>query len=252
MIALEEIINFLDEELSIATIPDYSAALNGLQLENDGRVRKIAVAVDASYPVIQKAIEAQAQLLVVHHGMFWQGAERIVKNHYKKLKTAMDANLALYSAHIPLDIHPVLGNNACLAREIELKGVAHYHPWKGIDLGLSGTVDCSYEELLDRVRRAVGGEIHHCPGKRSHRPGKIGVLTGGAGSEIQSMHSQGIETFITGEGPHWSYGLAEELGVNLIYAGHYATETFGVRQIGSFLRNKYQLEMEFVDHPTGL
>ncbi len=252
MIALDEIIGFLDEELSIASVPDYPGAWNGLQLENNGEVRKIATAVDASLPVIEKAIAAQAELLIVHHGMFWQGVQQIVNSQYKKLKVAMDANLAIYSAHIPLDVHPVLGNNACLVREIELEGVRSYHSWKGIELGLAGTVNCDYDELLRRIKQAVGSDIHHCPGKVSHDPGKIGVITGGAGSEIQAMHAQGIETFITGEGPHWSYSLAEELGVNLIYAGHYASETFGVRELGGFLHKKYQIEVEFIDHPTGL
>ncbi len=252
MAKLKEVVGFMDEELNIGGIPDYPAAMNGLQLENEGSVKHVVAAVDASLPVIEKAVKAKADLLIVHHGMFWQGAQRHVGSQYRKLRLAMDSDLAIYSAHIPLDVHPVLGNNACLARELHLERISSYHAWKGIELGLTGELGYGYAELIERMRLVVGNGVHHCPGRKNDNVGKIGIITGGAGSEIQMMAQQGIETFITGEGPHWSYPLAEELGVNLIYGGHYATETFGVIALAEYVSKKFNISFEFIDHPTGL
>lgn len=252
MADLKSIVQFLDESLNTCGIPDYPAALNGLQLQNDGKVTKVAAAVDASLPVIRKAIEAGADLLVVHHGLFWQGAQKFVDSQYLKIKEAMDANLAIYSSHIPLDVHPEWGNNALLAKCIGLENTESYHDWKGILLGVRGRVSLTLDELVAKVSEAVESPVHVCKGKADGGVGVVGVITGGAGSEVADMASQGIETFITGEGPHWSFPLAEELGINVIYAGHYASETFGVRKLSSVLEKKYELNTQFIHHPTGL
>ena len=252
MADLNEIVAFLDQELDTANVPDYSGALNGLQLENSGKVEKVVVAVDASLPVIRKAIAAGADLLIVHHGMFWHGAQKLVNAQYSKVKEAMDADMAIYSSHIPLDIHPQWGNNAQLAAKVGMDGPEAYHLWKGILLGLKQELDISLDDLLERVERAVGEKPHVCRGRRMDNVGTVGVITGGAGSEIQAMADAGIDTFITGEGPHWSFPLAEELGVNLVYGGHYATETLGVLTISDVLIDKFSVESEFINHPTGL
>lgn len=252
MIELKEIVNYLDNELRIAEIADYPGALNGLQLENNGKVTKVAAAVDASIPVFKKAVSAGADLLVVHHGMFWHGAQRIVSSQYEKLKLAMDANMAVYSAHIPLDIHREWGNNALLCEKIGMIDTEPFHLWKGELLGLKQEMDLSLDELVKAVKSAVGANVHFCHGRESKDVGMVGVITGGAGSEIQAMADAGINTFITGEGPHWSYPLAEELGINVIYGGHYATETFGVLKLIDLLKSKYLLNNHFVDHPSGI
>ncbi len=253
MADLNEIVNFLDEELKIGEIPDYPGALNGLQLENAGVVTKVMAAVDASLPVIRHAVEDGADLLVVHHGMFWHGAQRLVAAQYEKLKIAMDAGLAIYSAHIPLDIHPCYGNNALLCEVIGMREPEPFHEWKGVKIGLKQRLELSLDELLVRVGSAVDSHIHCCRGRMDEAcVGMVGVITGGAGSEVQAMADAGIDTFITGEGPHWSFPLAEELGVNLIYAGHYSTETFGVRRLSAHLADKFALAHGFLHHPTGL
>lgn len=251
MVKLKTICSYLEKHLKLATVPDYPNALNGLQLENGGEVKKIVAAVDACLPVVRAAVEQKADLLLVHHGMFWQGAQKIQGSQYEKLKLAMDNGLAIYSAHIPLDVHPVSGNNVLLAKAIGLKNLQPFFEWKGIQLGLRSATQISRDTLLQRVTAAVDSEVHLCPGG----PGtvrKVGVITGGAGSEIYAAAAEGIDTFITGEGPHWSYTSAEELGVNLIYAGHYATETFGVKALAKHLAAKYKIKWGFVDHPTGL
>ncbi len=251
MTTLSEIVAFLDRELKISEIPDYAGALNGLQLENGGEVYRVVVAVDASLPVVKKAIAANAQLLLVHHGMFWQGAQTVTGAFYRKLKMAIDAGLAIYSAHLPLDVHPQWGNNACLARALGLSEIKPFMDWKGLAIGLQGEMNRTRDDLVKLVERAVGGSVHFCPAGPD-RIRKIGIVTGGAGSQVAEAAQAGVDTFVTGEGPHWSYSLAEELGINLIYGGHYATETFGVQAVARVLKERFDLDWEFVDHPTGL
>ena len=201
--------------------------------------------------MVREAVEQKADLLLVHHGMFWQGAQMIEGSQYEKLKLAIENGLAIYSAHIPLDVHPVSGNNVLLAKAIGLKNLKPFFEWQGIQLGLRSSSRMSRDVLVDRVKKAVGGEVHLCPGGPK-QVSKVGVITGGAGAEIYAAAEEGVDTFITGEGPHWSYTSAEELGVNVIYGGHYATETFGVKAMAKHLAAKYSLKWEFVDHPTGL
>ena len=251
MASLQDITDYLDRELKIAEIPDYPGAINGLQLENNGEVLKVAAAVDASLPVFEKAVAEGVGLLIVHHGMFWQGASPVTGAIYRKLRLAMESNMALYSAHIPLDVHPEWGNNAILAGKIGMQDARCFFDWKGIKLGMCQEMDMSLDELKARVELAVGGAAHLCAGGGA-RAGKVGVITGGAGSEVAAIARSGIQTFVTGEGPHWSYSLAEELGINVIYAGHYATETFGVCSVVEHLNERFGVETCFVDHPTGM
>lgn len=248
---LDTIVSHLDSHLKISAIPDYPGALNGLQLRSEKPVKKVIAAVDAALPVIEQAVAEKADLLLVHHGLFWGGAQRIDGPVYEKLKLAMDAGLAIYSSHIPLDVHPRLGNCALLAKAIGLTKPEAFFEWKGILLGQKFTTQLRRDALLKKIEKAVGGPVHLAPGGPK-TTGKIGIITGGAGSEVAAAAACGIDTFITGEGPHHTYTLAEELGVNLIYAGHYATETFGVRKLAEHLAKKYKLKHAFVDHPTGL
>jgi len=251
---LAAVVAAMERELRVVEVPDYPGALNGLQLANrSGKVTRVAAAVDACEPVIAQAVAAGADLLLVHHGLFWSGAQRIDGALFRKLATAIEGGLALYSCHLPLDVHPVLGNNVQLAAALGLKGTEPFFPWKGIQLGVRAAVDLDREALVTRVRAAVGGGgVHLCPGGPA-RVRRLGIVTGGAGAEIAAAAASGIDTFLTGEGPHWSYTLAEELGVNILYAGHYATETFGVRALGRWLEKKFRFPSAvFIDHPTGL
>ncbi|MDD5198546.1 MAG: Nif3-like dinuclear metal center hexameric protein [Terrimicrobiaceae bacterium] len=243
---LTEIVAYLDAELRTAEIQDYPNAHNGLQLENGDSVTRVACAVDACEAVIDAACEARADLLIVHHGLLWAGAQRIEGAHYRKLKRAIDAGLAIYSSHLPLDRHPRLGNNALLAKALGVGKTASF-----LEIGVEARVNLTLSVLIDRVERAVGGPAHLAPGG-PERVRRLGIVTGGAGGEIAKAADAGVDTFLTGEGPHWSYTAAEELGVNLIYAGHYATETFGVKALGAELEKKFGLPWVFVDHPSGL
>ncbi len=248
---LDTVVTHLDRHLKVDQTPDYPGALNGLQLRGEGPVRRVAAAVDAALPVVREAVASKADLLLVHHGMFWGGAQRVDGAQYEKLKLAMDAGMAIYSSHIPLDVHPRLGNNALLGKAAGLGNPEPFFEWKGILLGLRYAANLRRDTLLRRVEKAVGSPVHLAPGGPATVK-KVGIVTGGAGSEVAAAAAEGVDTFITGEGPHHSYTLAEELGVNLIYAGHYATETFGVRALAEHLAKKFHLRHHFIDHPTGL
>lgn len=251
MTDLAEVVAFLDRELKTSSIPDYPGAVNGLQLASNRPIERVIAAVDASLPVIRAAAQSGPALLLVHHGMFWQGVQPIRGPYFEKLKTAMDAGLAIYSSHLPLDIHPDWGNNIQLARAIGIHNPQPCFEQKGLHLGLRGNWSRSRNELLEVLGMVLGGRPHLCPAG-PEAPSKIAIVTGGAGSEVAKIAAEGIDTFITGEGPHWSYPLAEELGVNLIYGGHYATETFGVKALAHVLAREFRLQWAFIDHPSGL
>lgn len=252
MVDLEKIVAFLEEELRTTEIPDYPGAHNGLQLQNTTRkVTKVACAVDASLPVIEKAVSAGADLLLVHHGLFWQGVRPLVGPNYRKIRCAMEGGLAIYSSHIPLDVHPEYGNNVRLSRALDLGSGEPFFDWKGVKLGRRTNFEGTLGDLADRLE-GVLGDRPLLRGTETDKAGLVGIITGGAGSEVEAVAGAGINTFITGEGPHWSHSLAEELGLNLFYAGHYATETFGVRALGGLLEKEFGLAKAFIDHPTGL
>lgn len=253
MAALSSIVAYLDAYLRHPGFPDYSAAWNGLQLENSGAVSRIVAAVDACEAVLTAASRNRETLLLVHHGLMWeQHSFAFTGVRYRKLKLAMDSDLAVYSSHLPLDAHPVVGNAAQLAQAIGLEKVEPFFPYKMQPIGVRGELAVSVEELQKRVEAATGGaRVTTCfAGPR--QVAKIGIVTGGAGSEVAEIARSGVDTFITGEGPHWSYTAAEELGLNVMYAGHYATETFGVKALAAHVAKEFQLEWEFFDHPTGL
>jgi len=248
---LNEIVNHLDELLRIREIGDYPNAVNGLQLANSGGLSRIGAAVDACEAVIAEAAQAGVDFLLVHHGLFWGGLAPVTGAAYRKLRVALEADMAIYSAHLPLDAHPVFGNNTLLADALGLEGGEPFFEACGQPIGLRFEAEVNREVLRDHLERAVGGPVHLAPGGPVLAR-KIGVVTGGAGGDIAKAVAEGIDTLVTGEGPHWSFTAAEELGVNLFYAGHYATETFGVKALAASLAEKYALPWQFIDHPSGL
>jgi dinuclear metal center YbgI/SA1388 family protein len=242
---LADIVAFLDRELRTGEIKDYPNAHNGLQLANAGVVTRVACAVDACEAVIDAVADSGADLLVVHHGFLWGGAQRIDGALYRKLQRAMAAGLAIYSSHLPLDLHPHLGNNALLAKALGIKRTTPF-----LDVGVQATVDVPLATLIDRIEAVTLAPVHLAPGG-PERVRRLGICSGGAGGEIVQAAAAGVDTFLTGEGAHHTYTAAEELGVNLIYAGHYATETFGVKALGAELEKRFGLPWMFIDHPTG-
>lgn len=250
---LTDLTAYLDTLLRIRELPDYSNAVNGLQLANrKGEVTQVVAAVDATLPVVKKAIAAGADLLLVHHGMFWSGLQPWTGATFERMSLALENNLAIYSAHLPLDVHPELGNNAQIAKAMQLVPSGGFLDYKGMSVGVTCDAALSLDDVVSRFTRALdGGRVHVCAGgPKTTR--KIGISSGGSGSEVAAAAKAGVDTFITGEGPHWSYTLAEELGINVLYGGHYATETFGVKALAQHLQEQFDLPWQFVDHPTGL
>ena len=249
--ALHDIVRYSDRLLRTEEVNDYGGAVNGLQVENRGTVTRIAAAVDASLSTIQLAIAARADLLIVHHGLFWSPRQPWTGKTCEMFRLLMDSNLAIYSSHLPLDLHPKLGNNVQLCTAMGLKNPKPFFYDKEQHIGLQVRAKLSLEEVKQRFKIAVGGEPLVIPGGPAICR-RIGIVTGGAGNELKRAVAEGVDTFITGEGAHWTYALAEELGLNVLYGGHYATETFGVKALARDLSQRFGLPWSFLDYPTGL
>jgi|SRR6185437_743356 len=250
MAFLRDIVPYLDHLLNIHKFRDAPDAYNGLQLENSGKIEKIAAAVDACEAVIDHAVQVEHTLLLVHHGLFWGGNKRWIGATYRRLHSSISGDLAIYSAHLPLDIHPIYGNNVLLAQTC---GFTRFQPFLeilGTHVGIRVRVRLSRADVLSRVAEAVCGGVHLAPGG-PETCRHIGIVSGSAGSRIAQAAADGVDTLITGEGAHWTYVAAEECRVNLIYAGHYATETFGIQSVAKHLSEHLRLPWEFIDHPTG-
>ena len=251
MASLSEIVSYTDRFLRIRDVGDWDNALNGLQIENSGRVTRIGAAVDVSTRVLTKAVKQDVDLLIVHHGLFWPGLQPIQGVLRRQLWIAFENDVALYSAHLPLDIHARIGNNAQLVAALGLKSAQPFLEEKGQPVGLKVRASLPRSELVRKLQKALNGPVKVFDfGPKQTR--SIGVVTGAAGSEIYRVADEEIDTFITGEAPHWAAVAADEVGVNLILGGHYATEVFGVRTLAAHLSKRFRVPLEFIDCPTGL
>ncbi len=252
VVDLAALVAYLDEFLDVSNIPDYPDAENGLQVQNSGRVKKLVACTDACQATIDAAAEKGADLMLVHHGLFWdRGLRPLTDRNYRRLQALLANDIAVYSAHLALDAHPEVGNNAELARILELPVSGRFGEFEGFKIGVAGELELPRDELAGRLERALGAPPFLIPAgpERCHR---VGIVTGGAGSLISEAHEAGLDTFITGEGQHHTYFEAEERGLNVFYAGHYATETLGVKALAKKIESDFGLDWEFIDHPTGL
>jgi dinuclear metal center YbgI/SA1388 family protein len=251
MPSLSELVNYTNDFLHIREIGDWDNALNGLQIENSGGITRIAAAVDASTRVLKAAAKQSVDFLIVHHGLFWLGLQPVTGTLRRQLKLAFENNLALYSAHLPLDLHPQVGNNAQLAAALGLKSNQPFFEEKGQLIGLKVRASLPRDELDRKLQKALSGSVKSfMVGPKKTRA--IGIITGGAGSEIYKVAKEGIDTFITGEAPHWAAVAADELGINLLLGGHYATEVFGVKALAAHLSKRFKVPWAFIDCPTGM
>lgn len=256
-VSLAAIVQHLDDVLRIADIPDYSGAVNGLQVENEGAIQRVAVAVDASLETIKGAIEAGANLLVVHHGLFWSGVQPLRGRTYERFRRLITADVAVYAAHLPLDLHSRFGNNPLFARALGLDPLEGFGRYQNITVGVMGNSDVETGELAARaesIARREGGSlvaVGVTPGRRTRR----WALVTGAGASSDTLReaaAEGVDTLIVGEGPHHTAIEAVELGIAVLYAGHYATETFGVRALGEEVERHFGIPWSFIAAPTGL
>lgn len=251
MTTLSEIVDHANDYLRVDEIEDWPNALNGLQIENSGKVTKIGAAVDVSTRVLIAAAKKNIDLLIVHHGLFWPGLQTVTGSLRRQLKIAFENDIALYGVHLPLDVHAKVGNNAQLAAALGLKSTKRFLKEKGESVGLKAKSSTSRDVMIRRLKAVLRSPVKSFNfGPKQTR--RIGVVTGAAGSEIYRVAEANIDTFITGEAPHWAAVAAEELGMNLILGGHYATETFGVKALAAHLSQKFLVPWEFLSCPTGL
>ncbi len=254
---LADMVPWLDDLLQTDTTPDYAGAVNGLQVEHTGPVRRIAAAVDASLRSVQQAVDVGANLLIVHHGLFWGGAQPICGALHRKLTLLLRNDIAVYSSHLPLDRHPTLGNNVLLAHAHGLTVSSTWLPYKGVAIGVVADAEIPTRELSDRARAFGREHGHHTvitpftPERISRR---IAVCSGGGASaeSLREARLIGADTLLVGEGPHFTAVDAEENELVVIYAGHYATETLGVQALAQSLGERWQVPWSFLPAPTGL
>lgn len=248
---LLELTDYLDEYLQSAEYEDSS--LNGLQVGDDRDITKVALAVDCAQQSIEAAGGIGAQLLLVHHGLLWTPSSRIVGYIYRRIKALMDYNIALYASHLPLDAHPEVGNNAQLAKGLELVSLSPFAEYHGKKIGFAGRfrkpkkpteVQGAVGDLLNCQVTLIAGEKELIE--------KVGVVSGGGAFALDEAISQGIDLLIVGEPSHEAYHPAAESGLALLFAGHYATETLGLKALGEHIAQKFKLEAQFLDIPTGL
>lgn len=249
--------NYLDELLRTREIPDYSLALNGVQLENRGEIIKVAAAVDFSRRIVEQTIASEANLLLVHHGMFWGGLRPITDQLYDRIAPLMRHDVAVYASHLPLDAHPGLGNGVLLARELELEPSGTFGRYQTIEVGVRGETELATSVLVDRARsvaRRHGGGVVATPMPANHTTRRWAIVTGAGGSTevIREARGTRIDTLIVGEGPHYTAVEATDIGLVIIYAGHYATETFGVRALAEHTGTRFGIPWDFLEAPTGL
>ncbi len=253
---LHDVVAALDAELRTSEVPDYSGAVNGLQVANRGRVHRVATAVDASKASIDLAAATGADLLVVHHGLFWSGAQPVVGVSYAKYRTLFDRDIAVYASHLPLDLHATLGNNTQLAHALALTPDAGFARYKTIDIGVTGTADESTADLVARVRAyaaSYGGTVRTSIPTEGRTTRRWAICTGGGASSETLLEARlkGIDTLIVGEGPHHTTVEAIEHDLCVIYAGHYATETLGVQALGAWITQRFDIPWSFLHLPTG-
>lgn len=249
---LDSVVAYLDRLLATADTPDYPNALNGLQVAGPREVTRVAAAVDASEAVIRDAVAASADLLLVHHGLFWDGLRPLVGRYFRRVEALVRGGVALYSSHLPLDLHPTLGNGILMARSLGLEELVPFGEARGVKVGWRGVVPPeSRASFQARIAAAVDGPVRLIPGGPEEIR-SVAVVTGGGGDLVVEAGETGVDAFVTGEGAHHTHALSLEWGVNLYYAGHYATETAGVKALARRLEERFGLPWVFLDHPSGL
>ncbi len=249
-IPLRNLVGYLDDYLKVEAIPDSS--LNGLQVEGKGRIRRAAFAVDACLHTIRNAARFRADILIVHHGLFWSRNERITGVMRERIASLIEKKMSLYAVHLPLDCHEEVGNNVQLARLLGLKIGNRFADYHGVKIGYLADSNeaISRRDLTARVERKLKTKTEtQAFGPSSIR--RVGIVSGGAAEFAAEARDLGCQAFLTGETSHIAYHVAKEARINVIFAGHYSTETVGVKALADHLRRRFALEGRFMPSPTG-
>ena len=248
----------LSEEISdFLNFDDYGQdiSMNGLQIcgEPSREVEKAAFAVDASLSTLQAAAREGADILFVHHGLFWGHPLAVTGCHYERLKAAIMSGISLFASHIPLDAHPEVGNNAQIAKRLGLVNVEPFARWRGMSIGFKGILPepLSSGEVVDRLGVRTNPHIALIlAGSKKNR--SVAIVSGGAAEDLEDAIAQGVDCYITGESSHQVYNTCIESGINMLSLGHYETETFGVKALMEHIRKRYGIDTVFLDFPTTL
>jgi dinuclear metal center YbgI/SA1388 family protein len=245
---------FFRELLDIEGFSSVDRSLNGLQVDNDGKeFEKIAFAVDANLETFKRAAEAGAGMLFVHHGLFWGAPLRIEGSHRERIRFLLDHNVALYAVHLPLDQHPALGNNAALADLLGIENPEPFGVYHDRKIGYKGILrkPLTVEEAVKRISFMDRPPLGVYPfGPRESRC--CAVISGGAAGEALQAIQEGLDLYVTGEAAHGMYHEALEGRLNMIAGGHYSTEVWGVRRVMERCADSLNMDVEFIDVPTGL
>ncbi len=245
MPSLEEITAFCDERTRLAEVADFPGALNGLQFANRGSVAKIGAAVDAGLVPFREAASRGIQFLIVHHGMFWTPFPPVTGLCFEKVRTLLEADCAVYGSHLPLDLHPEIGNNALLARQIGLEVTDSFLDFEGNSIAKIAPAGFSRSELTDRLKEHYR-DTFTAVEFGSATIEKVAILTGSGSSAVDRLKSVGVDTLITGELKQNFFNYAQEEGLNLYCCGHYATETHGVRALAAEVADRFGIDWEFI------
>ncbi|MGK0176819.1 MAG: dinuclear metal center YbgI/SA1388 family protein [Lentimonas sp.] len=244
---LSDIVEFCDAYTRQSTIKDFPGAHNGLQIENNGTVTKIAAAVDAGQISFEQAITAKADFLICHHGIFWNAPIPLTRHNYKKIKTALDGNLAVYGSHLPLDCHPEIGNNALLANALELTRTDSCVTYEGNDIATIAAGPAGGRQELAKRLKTLFPSTYQAIEYGSEHPERIAILTGSGQSAIDQLRTNKIDTLITGELRQHHFNMAQELRLNLYPCGHYATEVFGVKALAEKAGAQFDIDWCFIE-----
>ncbi len=248
---LQKIVRWLNQELALADFEDIS--LNGLQLGDlDADVAKVACAVDSGLAVFEQAVAQNAQMLFVHHGLFWGKPLAIQGGHYDRVKYLIDNHLALYAAHLPLDAHPTVGNNTGLAKALSLTDVKPFGAYGGQMIGCKGLLPkaLSLSEVQKQLELSDQTSLRWEFGEGGVR--SVAIISGDAPNEVRQAMVEEVDLYITGESSHALYHECQEARMSVLFAGHYQTETYGPRLMGQKIEQDLGLEVVFVDVPTYL
>lgn len=248
---LTELVDWLDDYLAVSDYPDL--ALNGLQVEAGTEVNTVAVAVDSSLSTMEQAAALGAELLLVHHGLFWGEPKAIAGPHGRRVKFLLERGISLYASHIPLDAHREVGNNWGLARRLGLSELADFGEFRGMPVGVKGRFSESMErrDLAQMIEAQLGEPVMLLEGGKPQVE-TLGIISGSAAWDVLTAVDQGLDAFLTGEPKHDMFYEPFENGINALFGGHYMTETIGVNLLGEKLRAEFGLDFRFIYLPTGL
>ena len=249
--SLKTVMAFLKQDLLLDPISD--VAINGLQVENSGKIKKIATAVDTSLMLLDKVIKDNCDAILVHHGIFWKKSFPITGRYYQILKKLIENDIALIAFHLPLDIHPVYGNNRMLVKRLDLKFLKTFGDYKGTEILVAALNERkeNFRSFSNRFSKVIGKPICVVEGGR-HQVEKIGICSGGGVFGIERAKEIGCDTYLTGDADHNAFHLCKEIGIHLISGGHYNTEIWGVKELGKILKKKFSIQVDFYDFPTGI